>query len=245
VELFLKMIAFWRPIVLGLLLIAAGSRVGWAQTSTQAYVGGHLNLNGLTLSITGCTLSYGSLSACSSTDGIFLQGLTVGKHNVSFELVGAGGGSAFSLAQGSGVSAQMVLTYTVTTDMPATATFSNGSLALNGGTSSSSTHHVTVGETFTANGANPAPTGLTGFNLYLASSATSQSAGATSFTNNPGLTTFKITDTINLTSSSSTVVHLDTLIHTFRTAPEPVSLSLFGVGLLGLGAVRRLRRKIA
>jgi hypothetical protein len=239
------MILMRRLAILGLMLIASTSGA-WAATSTEVFAGATISLNGLTLTVLSnpslCTLSYAGKSACSSTDGIYLQGVAAGKDLVSFELVGASSGPAFSLAKGSTADASMSFQYTVTTDEPSTATFGNGSLTLNGTTSSSTTNkHVTAAEAFSANAPSAAPTGLTGFNLFLDSSATSQSAGPTGFTNSPELKTFTITDTINLTPSSIAGVSLISLVNTFHTAPEPASITVLLLGLGGLAFVRRRR----
>lgn len=227
------MTLFRRLVFLGCLLIASTSGA-WAQSIPVWTGASALMLNGATLQITSCTLNGG---ACTASDGLTLEGLTEGKDLVGYELLG---GSTLSLAKSNSASASLTFAYTITTNQPITATFGNGSATLNGTTSASSTHHVVADEAFTQNGSHTPPTGLTGFNLFLSNSATSQSLGPTGFSQ-PETNSFTITDTINLSGSSASTVSLTSLVNVFHTAPEPASIAVLTVALGGLAAVRRRR----
>jgi PEP-CTERM motif len=237
------MTLFRRLAIFGLLLIAATSGAaipGARAQSVEIYNGAVLSMDGLNLTVGGCTLTTASLSSCSSSDGIYLQGISTGRGTVTYEVIGAGGGAVFSLAQSSGVTDTLQFTLTVATNQP-NSTVGSGDLTLNGSTYNSSTKHVTATQSFAANSPSPAPAGLTSSSLYLNYAATTQSTGAVSFTNNPLLSSFQVTTTLSANPSSGSVVKLNSAVETFKTVPEPASITVLLLGIGGLAAARRRR----
>ena len=220
-------------------MLMAAAPAAWAQ-STEIFNGAVLSLDGLTLTVGGCTLT-GSTTGCSTTDNIFLQGVGTGRGSVTYEVVGASGGPVFSLAQGSNTTDTLQFTLTVATNQ-ANATIASGDLTLNGTTSSSSTKHVTATQSFARNASGPTPTGLTSSSLYLNNSATTATTGAVNFTNtSPLLNSFQVTTTLSANPSGSIGIKLSSAVETFRTVPEPLSISVLALGLGGLAMIRRRR----
>jgi len=228
-----------RAVLLGLLLIAAAPGA-WAQ-STELFTGGTLTLDGLTLKVDSCSLTTATASSCSGTDGIFLEGISTGRGTVSYEVIGASGGPVFSLASNATADDSLSFTLTVATNQTG-STIGSGDLTLNGATSSSTTHHVTAAQSFAANSASPAPKGLTSDSLFLASSATTQTTGVESFTNNSLLSSFQVTNTLFASPAPGTTVKLSSVVETFKTVSEPASLGVLLFGLAGLAMARRQTR---
>jgi hypothetical protein len=227
-------------VLLGLWLIGSGSGA-WAQ-STEIFMGAILTLDGLTLKVDSCSLTTASATSCSSTDGIFLEGTSTGRGTVSYEVIGVSGGPVFSLASSATTNDSLSFTLTVATNQ-ANSKIASGDLTLNGATSSSSTHHVTAAQSFAANSPSPAPKGLTSDSLFLATSATTQTTGAESFTNSPLLSSFQVTNTLFASAAPGTTVKLNSAVETFKTVSEPASLGVLMIGLASLAIARWQSRR--
>lgn len=214
------------------------------------YTGASFSFDGLNLSVTGCALTGVSLAglpagSCGTTDTnayLTLSGTT--GVNAIFNIARNGGGDIFSAATGSNLTYDITYTLAVTRT-GAKTTVNSAALSLAGSAKTTSTGaadpvaadyaRVSATETFLA----PIPIGA----ANLATNLNTPSA-ATSFTT--PVTSFNVTNDLKLqtgTFNLGNTLKLSSVTLTYGPAPEPVSVGIFLVGLAGLGAARRTRRK--
>ena len=205
------------------------------------YTGASYTFDGLTLKVTGCSLSLAGSApgSCGTNDAnsyLTLAGTT--GPNAIFNVTKTGGGDIFSYASGGNLTYDVNFTLQITAAKAVTKVTS-AALAIAG---SSSTglfkNQVTGTETFLA----PVPPGSTA----LATSLTAPST-TTTFTAavSPLTTPINVTTDLKLFSGATlgTTLKLASATLTFGPAPEPLSIAVFAVGLAGLGAARRKMRR--
>jgi hypothetical protein len=224
--------------VLGCILVAAAPGA-WAGPSL--ILGGSgtvLTLNGLTFTVTTCTVKLGSATVhnCASSDNLELLGVSTGRGTVTLDVIGTGGGPIFSLASSANQTDTLTLGLSAATNAPATAKVSSATLTLNAtGPSSGGWGTNSASWTQTVS-LHPSPLALA---LTGASTATTASSNWSPTTSG---SSFTITDTIALTRTgcSGCTISLSSAVEKFNTAPEPASI---GVLLLGLGGLAMARRR--
>jgi hypothetical protein len=237
----------WNGWITGLMVVLLASlglaRPVAAQTSTSLVNGHSVTADGLTFTVSGCSLILnGVSSACSATNTAF-TGATLEvstDRGVDLTVVGSGAsGNIFNAVNGGG---EYDLSYTLNiTKASGSPTVTNFSSTLAGSSSNHDLIDITSVDTLysalNAGGSSPASQSL---NVYSAASA--QSSG---FSLIPGSTGISETTNLELSPQSGTTLTLASLRQYYGPAPEPISLSVFSVGLVGLSAARRLRRKSA
>ena len=231
----------WRGRIAGMAMLSLS---GLACLSTPAaavglYTGASYTFDGLTLSVTGCTLTGVSLAglpagSCGTTDAnsyLTLAG-TAGA-NAIFNLTKTGGGDIFSYASGTNTTYDVNFTLKITAAKAVTKV-NSAALAVNGSSSAGTLkNQVTATETFLA----PIPAGATN----LATSLVTTSA-TTAFTSavSPLSTPLNVTGDLKLLTGTTlgTTLKLTSAMLTYGPAPEPLSIGIFMIGLAGLGAAR-------
>lgn len=200
--------------------------------------GSVLSFNGLQFTVTGCAMILGGaladpLGACSLKN---LEILGVAGAGSNIRIQGENGTDIFSvISTGSATSGLYDVTFQlgVATTLPRT-TVNQVSMALTGSVTGTSGSRVSAGAT------------LSGTDT-LTANQTTQLSGPTSRTwTFSSDTAFNETKDLKLNSVGAvagSVLTLSYVTQGFLPAPEPISMGVFLVGLAGLGAARRLRRK--
>jgi 3D (Asp-Asp-Asp) domain-containing protein len=176
-------------------------------------------------------------STCDSSadaDAQFI--VATGTRGAAFSLtdttLGGGGGLFSTIAAGQ--TDELTFNLTVNASSTHPVNWAQLSVVTNGGTLGSG-GSLSVTET-----------GLTGFSNSGSLSVTSVAGGSPIITDGTKLTSpFTISYDVKLVEGTGGTLKLNSVQSIFFPAPEPVSLGIFGVGLVGLGAARRARRKAA
>ncbi len=200
--------------------------------------GSVLSFNGLQFTVSGCAMILGGalsdpLGACTLKN---LEILGVAGPGSNIRIQGENGTDIFStVSTGSASLGLFDVTFAlaVTTTLPGT-TVNQVSMALTGSVTGTSGTRVSAGAT------------LTGTDTPI-SNQTTMVSGPTSrtwaFSSD---TAFNETKDLKLNAvgaAADSVLVLSYVTQGFLPAPEPISVGVFLVGLAGLGAVRRIRRK--
>ncbi len=215
--------------------------------------GGSVSVNGLTITVTGCTLILGgttqtSCAVYSVPSGVTFNGASLVSVTTAtgaeFEILGSGtGGNLFSSTAFAGISS-----LNVTLSITATHGSTVNSLtdALTGSvTRTAERTKISVATSLPVAGQS-APGNL---NFSLGTNSGTTTAAVDNFTS-LNVKTAPFSMTTLLTDNNVTGAGLqsaDTLVlgnatYLFKPAPEPVSIGLFLVGLTGLAVARRRRR---
>jgi hypothetical protein len=223
----------------GLALIATGTRVN-AQTVTQTLsssIGGNTSistgLDGWTVQINGCTEKQegASAGACytSSTLGTeVVATATAGSLSLVFQTVPGQTSPNTDLLYSGYSDGISDLNFTLMITAPGTGNIWYASDALAGS--------VTLNDT---TGKQDVTTSLASYAALNASLAATPGVTGTTVSNSfSGIQDTKVNPTTAPSGDTSMVI--TSLTDTFK-APEPISLSLFAVGLVGLGVARRRR----
>ncbi len=200
-----------------------------------------ITADSLKMSVSSCEQVWGSgsLASCGSSTGDAEFVLGTGIRGAVFSLANSSaetaGGDLFTNAAGSAQSGQLTFTLAVTATASIPVNFAELSVTSTGtlGTGGS----LTVTET-------GFPTGFSNSGtLSVTGAAGTTPSGSPTITDAANITSpFDIAYDIDLVEGSGGTLKLTSVESIFRPAPEPISLSLFGVGLAGLGFVRRGRR---
>lgn len=213
--------------LLGLLLaLGAGVRPAGA---TNVFNGATITADGLTFTVSGCTDTVASVAGSCTNGGNAIAEFVLGTgvRGADFSIESKSGGALFSGLAG-GKTDELVFTLQVSatpTDPVNAASLS----MVTSGTAGAST-------VLASEGAFPA--GFSPSTLSLTAAGTVNGADATKLT-----TTFDLNYDIKLVQANGQSLVLSSITSIFNPAPEPLSMSVFGVGLIGLGVVRRVRRR--
>lgn len=220
--------------VLGVVALAAGTQPAGAVSLWSGSTGGSLTVDGLTITVTSCTLKLASVTQSSCAAGN-LEMVAVAGSGAQIKIDGAGGGNIFSAAANSGL---YDLSFTLAI-VPAVSgshtTVSSATLAMTGSAASTDLTRVSAGETIVDSG------GTT-----LGSLSTNLSGPLTASTSFGAVSSFSVTkdlkvNTIGATAGDTLV--LSSVSQIYNPAPEPVSIGLFLVGVAGIGVARRRRAR--
>ena len=215
--------------------------------------GGSVSVNGLTITVTGCTLILGGTTQTSCAVYSVPSGVTFGGASLvsvttgtgaEFEILGSGTvGNLFSSTAFAGVSS---LNVTLSITAAHGSTVNSLTDALTGSvTRTAERTKISVATSLPVAG----QTGAANLNFSLGANSGTTTAAADNFTSlNVKTAPFSMTTLLtdnNVTGTglqSADTLVLSNATYLFKPAPEPVSVGLFLVGLAGLGAARRHRR---
>ena len=198
-----------------------------------------LSFNGLQFSVSGCAMILGGalndpLGACTLKN---LEIIGVAGPGSNIRIQGEDGGNIFSaIGTGSGLTGLYDVTFqlNVTTTLPNT-TVNQVSMALTGSVTGTSGTRVSAGAVITGTSADGA----------MALSMVGPTTGSLSFASDTAFNENKDLKLNAVGAANGSVLVLSYVTQGFLPAPEPISVGVFLVGLAGLGAARRLRRKDA
>jgi hypothetical protein len=197
-------------------------------------------------STSGCYIS--TAANCDSDE--IVASIHRGVLTLTFENQNYASSSTALLSAAAGNNANMYLNFTVSSPSSG-ETFKKASLAIN----ASASRNVAAGDVLTS-AANTYDLGTaaygltgtspTGFSAFAGGHGVNGSTGETS----SGLTSILANQTLSIqkelaigNSNGGSTLALNTLSQLYYSNPEPVSLSLFGVGIAGLALAKRRRRR--
>jgi len=222
----------WAYRIAGLagLLLALSGAVRPAG-ATNVFNGASIVADGLTFTVSACTdvVNSAASTACSSSSNAIAEFvLGSGVRGADFALESKTGGSLFS---GLAVGNTDTLIFTLT--ISATSGTTGVNLAklsdVVSGTPSTSTLSVGMG-------------GLTGFTPTSLTLGTTATSSATATDTSLDHSAIALTYDITMSQQTGGSLVLSSVTSIFNPAPEPMSIAVFGVGLVGLAAARRKGR---
>ena len=241
----------------------AGAVALWSSSVVGTGTGGSVTVGGLTITATSCTAKVGGTNLTSAMGGcsiLNLQLVVVSGTNPEIEIEGTVGtgntsGAIFStantvkrndtqatIAESAGLD-DLTVVLTITSS---TVKVNNIGASLTGSVSGTPTtatlNDVNLAESYAS--ASPAETGSLSSGLGLGSLPSHVYSGTVSASAALASPTasFTVTKDIQLNPVSGYTMVLSNVTQTYKT-PEPVSIAVFMVGLGGLAAARRRRRR--
>jgi hypothetical protein len=238
---------------MAVLLLVSSGMVRPAAAQTGLINGASITVDGIDYTVGSCeyavnggTFPSGTNNSCKEGDvsgGAAINEMTAqGGLGSAILVTATGGGAIFASTTTSG-NDQLKFTLTLSPGTGSTAktTLTNMTTTLAGSASPSGSGDITDTITSSLPGVSPAFATLNLSNLTDINTFTKQTITSGHFgSSNPTLT-----EDLTLNTHTSTTISLTSLLIRLNPAPEPLSLSVFGVGLAGLGYVRRKRRKAA
>jgi len=215
--------------------------------STPLLVGNTVSADGLTFKVVSCTLTLAGAvhSSCATTGQGAATLESLAGRNANIEAVGISANSSniFNSVAFSSSSKVYELSYTL--EVLSAGTKPSPTVKQYGSTLAGSTT-APSGDLVDITSVDSLYASTNGTGTALGTQNLNMSSGnTTGFSNAFGTLTpnFSETTTLELTTQSGGTLTLSNLKQFYGPAPEPLSVSIFGVGLAGLGAVRRARRK--
>jgi hypothetical protein len=238
---------FSRCLVISCVLALASVSGAWAQLPGPI----QLSNSNQSFSIEGLKFTFACSAACTKEELVPETGV---RGSLSFLLVGDQGTAtsntlnySAALTDTAAASASLQVNFTVT-DLSSSKTITGWSVTTVGSNKAVS-GDTASGSAAVSSPVGAAPTLTNTFTFNASGSETNPGTGFTSYTTyaptatNPSLAFNELLSLGATTSTTNTsAFNIYSQLITFRTVPEPITLSLFGVGLVGLGAARRARR---
>jgi hypothetical protein len=203
--------------------------------ATNVFNGASITADGLTMSVTGCNevVASGSITSCTTSNAIAQFVLGTGVRGADFSIEGAGTlGTPLFSSLAANKTDELTFTLAITAAAGVPVNFAELSAITTGTLASGGTLSVIEGAV-----GNPFSTAWAQPNLSLTS------AGALTNTDPSKVTSvFDLNYDIKFAQGATAgTLQLTSVTSIFNPAPEPLSLSVFGIGLAGLAAARRSR----
>jgi hypothetical protein len=223
-----------------------------AQTTIQVYDNQTITAGGILFKITGCQFrnnTTAALAPCTSgVSGSPLDELTAAANTVrgvgaSFTLTGAKGGDLLPAPTTNGNISELKFSLAVNANPSHPVNAATLSDSISRGSSASAS--VSIREGVSPNLFASPPWSATALAITSTKGGTSTATpiSASPWVTSPFTVDFDFQLTSTAASKSTNSLKLSSVAFTFKPAPEPLSLGVFTVGLVGLGAARRSRKK--